>query len=157
MRIEVLESQFDPWQEVVNHQASLTSGSFGATAVFVGTMRDMNEGDSVTRMTLEHYAGMTENHLRQLVEKVEAEHEIQDVIVLHRVGEIEPGDPIVLVGVWSAHRADAFEACEKIVEFLKSQAPFWKKEQLSDGEHRWVEHNTAGPRHFAKEQEISVS
>ena len=146
MRIEVLESAFDPWQEVVRQQSLQSPGSFGATAVFVGTMRDMNEGDTVTQMTLEHYAGMTEEHLRQLAQQVETEHDILDIVVLHRVGEIKPGDPIVLVGVWATHRADALEACEKIVEYLKSRAPFWKKEQLSDGTDRWVEHNTAGPR-----------
>ncbi len=146
MRIEVLESAFDPWQEVVKQEASLSPGTFGATAVFVGTMRDMNEGDTVTQMTLEHYAGMTEEHLSQVAHQVQAEHKILDVVILHRVGDITPGDPIVLVGVWSAHRAEAFEACEKIVEYLKSQAPFWKKEQLSDGANRWVEHNTAGHR-----------
>ncbi len=146
MRIEVLESAFDPWREVFKQESSLSPGSFGATAVFVGTMRDMNEGDTVTQMTLEHYAGMTEGHLSQLAQQVQADHEILDIVILHRVGTITPGDPIVLVGVWSEHRAEAFEACEKIVEYLKSQAPFWKKERLSDGADRWVEHNTAGPR-----------
>lgn len=146
MRIEVLESAFDPWQEVVRQQSSQSCGTFGATAVFVGTMRDMNEGDTVTQMTLEHYAGMTEEYLRQLAQQVEAEQNILDIVILHRVGKIKPGDPIVLVGVWAEHRADAFEACERIVECLKSSAPFWKKEQLSDGTDRWVEHNTAGPR-----------
>ncbi|MDE0309817.1 MAG: molybdenum cofactor biosynthesis protein MoaE [Acidiferrobacterales bacterium] len=150
MRIEVLESAFDPWQEVLEHESSLTPGSFGATAVFVGTMRDMNEGDAVTRMTLEHYAGMTEEHLAQAAHQVQADHETVDVVILHRIGDIAPGDPIVLVGVWSKHRAEAFEACEKLVEYLKSQAPFWKKEQLSDGANRWVEHNTPGPKGAVK-------
>ena len=133
MRIEVLESAFDPWREVFEQESSLSPGSFGATAVFVGTMRDMSEGNTVTQMTLEHYAGMTEGHLSQLAQQVQADHEILDIVILHRVGTITPGDPIVLVGVWSEHRAEAFEACEKIVEYLKSQAPFWKKERLSDG------------------------
>ncbi len=146
MRIEVLESAFDPWQEVIKQESSLTLGSFGATAVFVGTMRDMNEGDTVTQMTLEHYAGMTEEHLSQVARQVQTDYKILDVLILHRVGNITPGDPIVLVGVWSKHRAEAFEACEKLVEYLKSQAPFWKKELLSDGASRWVEHNTPGPR-----------
>ena len=146
MRIEVLETAFDPWQEVTRHESLQTPGAFGATAVFVGTMRDVNEGDGVSQMTLEHYAGMTEGHLQALADGVAGEYDILDVVILHRVGEINPGDPIVLVGVWSAHRAAAFEACEKIVEDLKSRAPFWKKERLSDGASRWVEHNTAGPR-----------
>lgn len=146
MRIEVLESAFDPWQELIEQESTLSQGSFGATAVFVGTMRDMNEGVMVSQMTLEHYAGMTEGQLSQVAQQVQADYEILDVVVLHRVGDITPGEPIVLVGVWSVHRAEAFEACEKIVEYLKSQAPFWKKERLSDGADRWVEHNTAGPR-----------
>ena len=146
MRIEVLETAFDPWQEVAQYETSITGGTFGATAVFVGTMRDFNEGDSITTMTLEHYAGMTEQHLIKLAESVSGEHELLDVLILHRVGDIQPGDPIVLAAVWSAHRAQAFEACEKIVEDLKARAPFWKKEHLSDGEIRWVEHNTVGPK-----------
>ena len=109
-------------------------------------MRDFNEGDAVSEMTLEHYAGMTEQNLETLAKMVADEHRIVDVLVLHRVGTIRPGDPIVLVAVWSSHRAEAFEACEKIVEYLKSNAPFWKKERLGDGAVRWVEHNTAGPR-----------
>ena len=144
MRIEVLESALDPWAEVSRHENSLCDGRYGATSVFVGTMRDSNEGDQVSDMTLEHYPGMTEEHLAEISRSVAEEHQLIDVLVIHRVGQICPGDPIVLAAVWAEHRAEAIEACEKIVEYLKSQAPFWKKENLSDGTSRWVEHNTPG-------------
>ncbi len=147
MRVEVLKTEFDPWQEVANYQSGLGSGNFGATAVFVGTMRDFNNGDVIESMLLEHYDPMTQSHLQNLVEKVVANSDIFDVLMVHRVGEISPGDPIVLVAVWSAHRAAAFEICKLLVEDLKSRAPFWKKEHLNDGSYRWVEENTAGPRH----------
>ncbi len=146
MRIEVVESAFDPLQEVATHQASLPDGRFGAMAMFVGTMREFNEGDAVTSMTLEHYPEMTQQHLTGLARGLCDTHELTDLLMVHRVGEIHPGESIVLVAVWSEHRAAAFEACESMVEDLKSRAPFWKKEQLVAGDSRWVEHNTAGPR-----------
>ena len=146
MRIEVLSEEFNPWREVIQFEAGLESGTYGANAVFVGTMRDFNEGDTIVGMVLEHYPGMTEQHLKSLAKSVIADFDVLDLLILHRVGDINPGDAIVLAGVWSAHRADAFEACESIVEYLKSKAPFWKKEYLTDGSFRWVEHNTLGPR-----------
>ena len=146
MRIEVLSDRFDPWQELVRFESSLEQGTYGANAVFVGTMRDFNEGDTILEMVLEHYPGMTEQHLFNLAKSVIADYDVLDLLILHRVGEINPGDSIVLAGVWSMHRADAFEACETIIEYLKSKAPFWKKESLADGSFRWVEHNTLGPR-----------
>ena len=146
MRVEILDSPFDPLHEVTKHQELLSAGQFGAMAVFVGTMRDFNEGDTVTSMVLEHYPEMTQQHLLDLARFVADQHKLTDLLMLHRVGEIHPGEAIVLVAVWSAHRAAAFEACEAMVEDLKSRAPFWKKEQLVEGESRWVEHNTAGPR-----------
>ncbi len=149
MRVEVVESAFDPLQEVAGHQASLPAGQFGAMAMFVGTMRDFNEGDEVSSMTLEHYPEMTERHLTELADRLSEEHDLTDLLMMHRVGDIHPGESIVLVAVWSRHRAAAFEACEAMVEDLKSRAPFWKKEQLAAGESRWVEHNTAGPRSTA--------
>ena len=146
VRIEVLSEKFNPWQEVVQFEAGLEPGTYGANAVFVGTMRDFNEGDTIVEMVLEHYPGMTERHLETLAHSVFSDFEVLDLLILHRVGEISPGDSIVLAAVWSAHRADAFEACETIIEYLKSKAPFWKKESLADGSFRWVEHNTLGPR-----------
>lgn len=145
MNSEIRERPFDPWREVADYQQAsrMGAGKFGATAVFVGTMRDSNEGQGVTRMSLEHYQGMTERHLKEIAAQAEARWELLDGLILHRVGDLEPGEPIVLVAVWSAHRAAAFEASRYIMEDLKSRAPFWKKEALLGGE-RWVEKNTSG-------------
>lgn len=104
-------------------------------------MRDFNEGTSVRAMTLEHYPGMTENHLEQIGQDAKAHWPILDGLIIHRVGEVQPGDPIVLIAVWSAHRSAAFEACRFLIEDLKSRAPFWKQETLAEGA-RWVEKNT---------------
>jgi len=146
MKIEICAAPFDPMQALAAHQESLTGlcGRYGATVVFIGTMRDFNEGNSVQSMMLEHYPGMTEQHLQQIVAAAEQRWEVLEVLVMHRVGMLYPNDPIVLVAVWSAHRAAAFEVCRAIVEGLKAQAPFWKKETLDDGAQRWVEKNTAG-------------
>ncbi len=145
MKIEIRSESFDPWQEIVDYQRSATDmqGKYGATAVFVASMRDLNEGDRVLSMTLEHYPGMTETHLRKIGERAREKWDIQDTMMLHRTGVVHPSDPIVLVVVWSAHRAAAYEANRFIMENLKSKAPFWKKETLDSGE-RWVEKNTPG-------------
>src|SRR5581483_5549696 len=116
-------------------------GKFGATLSFVGTMRDFNEGDTVAAMTLEHYPGMTEKHLDQICAEARRRWDIIDALIVHRVGELRPNEPIVLVAVWAAHRGAAFDAGRYLIEELKSRAPFWKKEQLAQGS-RWVEHNT---------------
>ncbi|MGD8483625.1 MAG: molybdenum cofactor biosynthesis protein MoaE, partial [Thioalkalispiraceae bacterium] len=116
---------------------------YGATAVFVGSMRDFNEGDDVQKMWLEHYPGMTEKHLEKIAHEAMQKWDLLDVLLVHRVGEIGPGEPIVLVAAWSAHRAAAFEASRYLMEELKSRAPFWKKEQL-DNSSRWVAKNTPG-------------
>lgn len=145
MKIELREQSFDPWAEVTRHQQSTLelSNKFGATAVFVGTMRDFNEGDTVRSMTLEHYPEMTAKHLEKISEQALEQWDILDSVIIHRVGTITPDDPIVLVAVWSAHRAAAFDACRFLMEELKSTAPFWKKESLEHGE-RWVQSNTPG-------------
>ena len=145
MRIEVRAQAFDPWVEIGRYQTGVLSqqSRYGATAVFVGTMRDVNEAAAVHAMTLEHYPGMTERHLQRITEEAMGRWDIIDILILHRVGELCPGDPIVLVAVWSAHRAAAFEACRFLIEDLKSRAPFWKKERLDAG-FRWVEKNTPG-------------
>ena len=144
MKIEVRQQGFDPWAELADHQrGAAMGGRFGATAAFVGSMRDFNEGDAVRAMTLEHYPGMTERYLEGLARTAAERWDLLDVLILHRVGELRPNDPIVLVAVWSAHRAAAFEASRHIMEELKSRAPFWKKEALDQGE-RWVEKNTPG-------------
>ena len=144
MPSEIRPSTFDPWQETQAYQkANLEDGKYGATASFVGTMRDFNQGDDVTSMTLEHYPGMTENYLDKICDEAKTRWDLLDCLIIHRVGDIQPNDPIVLTVVWSAHRKAAFEACRYLMEELKSRAPFWKKEGLEDG-HRWVEQNTPG-------------
>lgn len=144
MTVRLAEQAFDPWREIAVHQQQqLPSGRYGATAVFVGTMRDMNEGRDVQAMVLEHYPGMTEKYLSDLSARVEQRWDLLDVLIVHRVGELQPDDPIVLVAVWSIHRKAAFEASRYLMEELKSSAPFWKKEHLTDGS-RWVEKNTPG-------------
>jgi molybdopterin synthase catalytic subunit len=144
MRVEVREAPFEPWSELAAYQVegAARPGQYGATSVFVGTMRDFNGPDTVREMTLEHYPGMTERYLERIGAQARERWEVIDLLVLHRVGRLAPGDPIVLIAVWSAHRADAFEACRYLIEELKHRAPFWKKEKLPDGE-RWVEGNGA--------------
>lgn len=145
MQTEIRYESFDPWQELVDYQnhASDPLSGFGATTVFVGTMRDFNEDETVSEMTLEHYPGMTEKHLKSICEAALGKWKLVDILVVHRVGVVTPGEPIVLVAVWSAHRKQAYEANRYIMEDLKSRAPFWKKEQLTS-EHRWVKSNTPG-------------
>lgn len=145
MRVIIKPETFDPYAELRAYERALfaSAGAFGATASFVGTMRDFNEGDEVRGMVLEHYPGMTERHLENICQQAAAQWTLLETLVVHRVGPIVPGEAIVLVAVWSAHRAEAFEACRHIMEDLKSQAPFWKKETLADGT-RWVARNTSG-------------
>ena len=110
----------------------------GALVTFVGLMRDLNEGVGVARMTLEHYPGMTEKTLGALATEAAARWDLEGLRIVHRVGTLEPLDPIVFVGVVSQHRGDAFRACEVLIDALKTRAPFWKKELTEAGE-RWVE------------------
>ncbi len=144
MPIEIRTSSFNPWDEIKIHQQKMDKeGQYGATASFVGTMRDFNEDKHVQSMTLEHYPGMTEKHLEKICEDAHQQWELIEILIIHRIGEINIADPIVLVCVWSAHRAEAFDACRFIMEDLKSKAPFWKQESSPDGK-RWVEKNTPG-------------
>lgn len=145
MRVELRETPFEPLVELERHQRMSIglAGRCGATAIFIGTMRDFNDGDAVQGMVLEYYPGMTEKYLRRIVETASREWPLLEVLVVHRVGELRPNDPIVLVAVWSEHRAAAFSACRSIMEELKSKAPFWKRETTAAGS-RWVEHNTPG-------------
>lgn len=144
MTIEIRAIAFDPYAELRRYQERMpgSRGKIGAMASFVGTMRDVNENEPVRAMTLEHYAGMTEKHLERIVEEAARRWEILDALIIHRVGELQPNDPIVLVAAWSAHRTPAFEACRYLIEELKTRAPFWKKEQRPEAAARWVEHNT---------------
>ena len=142
MLIEIKDSAFEPYQCLLDYQQqSGFAGKFGATAVFVGSMREFNQGDDVETMQLEHYPGMTEKYLKKISIEAAEKWDILDSLIIHRVGLMQPNDPIVLVAVWSAHRAAAFDASRYLMEELKSRAPFWKKEELQQGE-RWVEKNT---------------
>jgi len=144
MLIEIRKESFNALQEIQTYQASLDiAGKYGAMASFVGAMRDFNEDRTVTSMTLEHYPEMTEKHLNAIAREATEKWNLLDVLLLHRIGKIEIGDDIVLVATWSAHRKEAFESCRVMMEQLKSSAPFWKKEETTDGG-KWVEKNTSG-------------
>lgn len=145
MLIQLRPTEFDPYAELQRHQTETLgqAGKYGATCSFVGTMRDFNENETVSRMFLDHYPGMTEKQLEKIAEEARSRWCFLDALIIHRVGEILPDQPIVLVAVWSSHRGAAFDACRYIMEALKSRAPFWKKETLEHGE-RWVEKNTSG-------------
>lgn len=148
MHIRLQKTPFDPWQylseQQIQHERDGVASKSGATAVFVGTMRDFNQGDDVVSMYLEHYPGMTLRQLETIAAEAKQQWNLDDVMIVHRVGKIEPAHSIVLVAVWSAHRAEAFSASRHIMEVLKHTAPFWKQETLSDGSQRWVEKNTLG-------------
>jgi molybdopterin synthase catalytic subunit len=136
MRVRVQEADFDLGAEL----AALRAGDarVGALASFVGLVRDMNDGAGVSEMTLEHYPGMTEKALEEIVVEAKSRWDIYNSLVIHRVGPLKPCDQIVLVAVTSAHRGEAFAACEFIMDYLKTRAPFWKREQTADGA-RWVD------------------
>ena len=134
--VRVQTGDFDVGAEIARLRAGDTG--VGAIAAFVGTVRDMNDASQVTGLSLEHYPGMTEAALDEIVDEARRRFDIRDALVVHRVGALAPGDQIVLVVVTGAHRGMAFDACEYVMDFLKTQAPFWKKEQRPDGE-RWVE------------------
>jgi len=110
----------------------------GAVVSFIGQVRDINDGSNVSALTLEHYPGMTEKALENIVAQAKQRWDIFDALVIHRVGSLQPTDQIVLVVVSGAHRGEAFSACEFIMDYLKTEAPFWKKENTSAGE-RWVD------------------
>ena len=134
--IRIQTKDFDAGAEIAKLRAG--NPQVGAIASFVGVCRDVNDGESVATMTLEHYPGMTEKALAKIVDEAIARWRIIDVTVVHRVGALEPTDQIVLVVVSSGHRGDAFAACEFLMDYLKTRAPFWKKEQTAEGA-RWVE------------------
>jgi len=136
MGVRVQNEDFDAGAEI----AALRRGNaaVGAVASFIGVARDVNDGDAVSTLTLEHYPGMTEKALEEIVAEARARWKVIDVLVIHRVGEIRPTEQIVLVAVAGAHRGEAFAACEFIMDYLKTRAPFWKKEQTAEGP-RWVE------------------
>ena len=135
-RVRVQEADFDAGRELDAMTRDRTD--VGALASFVGLVRDENDGSAVRSMTLEHYPGMTEKALEDICAQAAGRWRLVDVLVIHRVGALRPGDRIVLVGVTSSHRGDAFAACEFIMDYLKTRAPFWKREETPQGA-RWVE------------------
>ncbi|MBM7060026.1 molybdopterin synthase catalytic subunit MoaE [Pseudomonas sp. UL073] len=136
MSVRVQQAPFDPGVELnAMHAAHV---GVGAVVGFVGYVRDFNDGQEVSGMLLEHYPGMTEKALAKIVGEAEARWPLLKVEILHRIGRLEPGEPIVFVGTASAHRQAAFDACNFIMDYLKTRAPFWKKEDTADGP-RWVE------------------
>jgi len=136
MPVRVQREDFDLGAEVNALRAG--NAKVGAVAAFVGLVRDLNDGSGVSTLTLEHYPGMTEAALEEICAQARTRWDLIDLLVIHRVGELAPTDQIVLVAVSSAHRGEAFAACEFVMDYLKTRAPFWKKERTPQGE-RWVE------------------
>lgn len=136
MPVRVQREDFDAGAEIAGLRAS--DPRIGAVASFIGVARDVNDGERVAAMTLEHYPGMTERALEDIVAQAKRRWDVIDILVIHRVGELKPLDQIVLVAVTGAHRGEAFAACEFVMDYLKTEAPFWKKETTPDGT-RWVE------------------
>jgi len=134
--VRIQQADFDPGEELERLRAN--DPGVGALASFVGLVRDSNEGAGVAQMTLEHYPGMTERAIERIEMQARERWQVKRTLVVHRVGSLQPGDRIVLVAVAGAHRGDALAACEYIIDYLKTRAPFWKKERTGEGE-RWVE------------------
>jgi len=136
MAVRVQREDFDIGAEIAAFRRA--DPGIGAIASFIGLVRDVNDSEAIAGMTLEHYPGMTEKALAGIVAEAKHRWDIVDALVIHRIGELKPLDQIVLVVVTGAHRGEAFAACEFIMDYLKTQAPFWKKEQTAQGA-RWVE------------------
>jgi molybdopterin synthase catalytic subunit len=136
MTVRVQTEDFDAGFEI--NQLRKARKDVGAVVSFVGQVRDINEGDEVSQLTLEHYPGMTEKSLEAIITQAKARWNIIDVLIIHRVGTLQPCDQIVLMAVSGGHRGEAFAACEFVMDYLKTEAPFWKKEATPSGE-RWVE------------------
>jgi molybdopterin synthase catalytic subunit len=134
MTVRVQTEDFDLSTEALRAQ----NPKIGAVACFVGTVRDLNDGSAVETMELEHYPGMTEKALAAIVEAARGRWPGIEVLIIHRVGKLVPLDQIVLVATTAAHRGDAFASCEFVMDYLKTEAPFWKKEKTEQGE-RWVD------------------
>jgi len=136
MPVRVQAADFDVGAEITKLRGS--DARVGAVASFIGTVRDVNAGDAVRTLFLEHYPGMTERELEKICDEARERWDILDALVVHRVGELAPTDQIVLVAVTSGHRGEAFAACEFIMDYLKTRAPFWKREDTPAGT-RWVD------------------
>ena len=135
LSVRVQSEPFDPAAEA--DALRVGNPQIGAVVTFLGLMRDLNDGERVETMTLEHYPGMTEKALEAIVEEAASRWQVDGIRVVHRVGELRPEEPIVVVAVASRHRGEAFRACEFVIDYLKTRAPFWKKERVAGGE-RWV-------------------
>ena len=136
MTVRVQTQDFDVGFEI--KQLRVARPDVGAVVSFVGQVRDLNDGNTIARLTLEHYPGMTEKSLEAIVNQAKSRWNIMDATIIHRVGTLQPLDQIVLVAVSSAHRNEAFSACEFMMDYLKTEAPFWKKEATAEGE-QWLE------------------
>jgi len=136
MTVRVQVEDFDVAAELRTLRSA--SAEIGAVVSFIGQVRDINDGGDVQTLTLEHYPGMTERALEKIAHEAQSRWDIHDSLVIHRVGTLNPQDQIVFVAVTSQHRGEAFKACEFIMDYLKTQAPFWKKEATSQGE-RWID------------------
>ncbi len=146
-RVSIQTDDFDLSAEVARLRAD--EKGVGAVCTFVGTVRDRNDGQSVSTMELEHYPGMTEKAIEQMIDEAHQRFDIFGARVIHRVGLLQPLDQIVLVAVTSAHRGESFRACEFLMDYLKTQAPFWKKEQTPEGA-RWVDARVADDAALAR-------
>jgi len=146
-RVSIQAADFDLSTEVAAVRAG--DAGVGAVATFVGTVRDRNDGSAVSGMELEHYPGMTERAIEAMIDEARRRFDIRAARVVHRVGPLRPGDQIVLVAVTSAHRGQAFQACEFLMDYLKTQAPFWKKEATPEGA-RWVDARVADDAALAR-------
>ena len=135
---DVISVQIDDFDLGGEYQTLRQSSANGAVVMFSGLVRDMNLGDQVGGLYLEHYPGMTETALQGIIDEARERWPINNCRIIHRVGQLQPSDQIVFVGVTSAHRQAAFEACEFLMDYLKIKAPFWKREQTQDGD-RWIE------------------
>ncbi len=135
VRISVQENAFDSGEEINTLRES--SCDVGGISIFIGVVRDINDDDNVSGLYLEHYPGMTEKQIRSIVDEAVTRWDVKAATVIHRVGQLHPSDEIVFVGVASGHRGEAFDACEFIIDFLKTKATFWKKETTEDGD-RWL-------------------
>ncbi|MDP1657545.1 MAG: molybdopterin synthase catalytic subunit MoaE [Hylemonella sp.] len=146
-RVSIQTEDFDVGAEIAALRAQ--DKRVGAVCTFIGTVRDRNDGSSVSAMELEHYPGMTEKSIEDMIDAAFKRFDIYAARVIHRIGPLQPLDQIVLVAVTSAHRGESFQACEFLMDYLKTQAPFWKKEQTPEGA-RWVDARVSDDKALAK-------
>jgi molybdopterin synthase catalytic subunit len=146
-RVSIQTEDFDVNAEIAALRAQ--DKRVGAVCTFIGTVRDRNDGSAVSAMELEHYPGMTEKAIEAMIDEAFKRFDIYAARVIHRVGPLQPLDQIVLVAVTSAHRGESFQACEFLMDYLKTQAPFWKKEQTPEGA-RWVDARVSDDKALAK-------